>query len=63
MITGIVTGVALLAIAAVLIVTALPDKAGESPRHLRFQAAMMIYPPIVMAFLVGGAVELFLTIF
>jgi hypothetical protein len=63
MITGIVTGVVLLAVAALLIVTGLPDKAGESPRHLRFSAAMMIFPPIVLAFLVGGVVQLFLAIY
>jgi hypothetical protein len=63
MIAGIVTGLGLLAVAAVLIFTALPDKAGESPRHLRFSAAMMVYPPVILAFLVGGAVELFLAIF
>jgi hypothetical protein len=63
MIMGILSGLALLAVAAVLIVTGLPDKGGESPRHLRFRAAMMIYPPVILAFLVGGVVQLFLAIY
>jgi hypothetical protein len=63
MITGILSGLALLAVAAFLIVTGLPNKAGESPRHLRFQAAMMIHPPIILAFLVGGVVQLLIAIY
>lgn len=51
-------GVALLAIAAGLIFVGLPDKAGVSPRFLRFDAALVLYPPLVLAFLVGGVAEL-----
>lgn len=47
-----------LAVAAVLIFIALPDKNGVSPRFLRFEAAVVIYPPFVMIFLVGGVAEL-----
>ena len=51
-------GVVLLVIAAGLIFIGLPDKDGVSPRFLRFEAAVVLYPPLVMIFLVGGAAEL-----
>ena len=51
-------GVSSLAIAAGLIFIGLPDKDGVSPRFLRFEAAVVLYPPLVMIFLVGGAAEL-----
>jgi len=51
-------GVISLAIAAGLIFIGLPDKDGVSPRFLRFEAAVVLYPPLVMIFLVGGAAEL-----
>lgn len=50
--------VVLLVIAAGLIFIGLPDKAGVSPRFLRFEAAVVLYPPLVMIFLVLGAAEL-----
>ncbi len=46
-----------LAVAAVLIFIGLP-KNGVSPRFLRFEAAMMLYPPLIMIFLVLGAAML-----
>jgi hypothetical protein len=51
-------GVVLLVIAAGLIFIGLPDKAGVSPRFLRFDAALVVYPPFIMIFLVGGVAEL-----
>jgi hypothetical protein len=51
-------GVVLLAVAASLFFIALPDKDGVSPRFLRFDAALGLYPPAIMIFLVGGAAEL-----
>ena len=51
-------GIVLLVIAAGLIFIGLPDKDGVSPRFLRFEAAVVLYPPLVMIFLVGGAAEL-----
>ena len=47
-----------LVIAAGLIFIGLPDKNGVSPRFLRFEAAVVLYPPLIMVFLVGGAAEL-----
>lgn len=54
----LVIGAVSLAIAAVLIFLGWPSKSGESPRFLRFQAAMVVYPPIILVFLVGGIAEL-----
>ena len=51
-------GAVSLVIAAVLIFLGWPSKSGESPRFLRFQAAMVVYPPLIMVFLVGGVAEL-----
>jgi|GEM_PF-1274054 len=51
-------GVVLLVIAAGLIFIGLPDKDGVSPRFLRFEAAVIVYPPFIMIFLVGGVAEL-----
>ncbi len=63
MFPGLAIGLGLLAIAAVLIYTALPDKTGESPRHLRFHAATVVYPPLVLAFLVAGIVQVFVALY
>ena len=51
-------GVVLLVIATGLIFIGLPDKDGESPRFLQFEAAAVLYPPFIMIFLVGGVAEL-----
>jgi len=51
-------GTVSLAIAAGLIFIGLPDKNGVSPRFLQFEAAMILYPPLIMVFLVGGVAEL-----
>ena len=54
----ILIGAVSLAIAAALIFVGLPDKEGTSPRFLRFQAALVVYPAIVLVFLAGGVAEL-----
>ena len=51
-------GTVSLVIAAILIFIALPDKNGVSPRFLRFEAAVVLFPPLVMILLVMGAAEL-----
>lgn len=48
------TGIAMLGIAAGLIFIGRP-KAGVHPRFLRFDAALVIYPPIILAFAAMGA--------
>ncbi|KRR29206.1 hypothetical protein [Bradyrhizobium retamae] len=48
-------GVALLAVAAMLLYAGRPDKDGASPRFLRFNAALVLYPPFVLVFLAFGS--------
>jgi hypothetical protein len=48
------TGIVMLAIAAILIAVGRPNQSGEHPRFLRFGAALVLYPPIILAFLVLG---------
>ncbi|UPK31455.1 hypothetical protein [Bradyrhizobium sp. 195] len=45
----------MLAIAAILIFIALPTKAGDPAKFLRFSAAPVLYPPIVLIFISLGA--------
>ena len=54
----ILIGVVLLAIAAGLIFIGLPNRAGVSPRFLQFDAALVLFPPLVLVFLAGGVAEL-----
>jgi hypothetical protein len=51
-------GVVALVIAAGLLVIALPNRYGESPRLLQFYAAPMIYPAVVLIFIGLGVAEL-----
>lgn len=44
-------------IGVILVGIALPDKAGQSPRFLRFEAALVLYPGLVMIFLALGAAD------
>ena len=48
------TGITMLAVALILIWVALPSKQGGHPRFLRFDAALVLYPPIILAFLALG---------
>ena len=53
------TGTTMLVAALVLILVGRPDKAGVHPRFLRFDAAMVLYPPIILVlFAVGVAAVL-----
>ena len=47
-------GAALFIAAAFLLYVGLPNREGESPRFLRFEAAPLLYPPIIIALLVGS---------
>jgi hypothetical protein len=49
------TGMAMLAIAAVMIWGGRPNQKGVHPSFLRFDAALVLYPPIILAFLAMGA--------
>jgi hypothetical protein len=48
------TGLMMLAVALVLIWVGLPSKQGGHPRFLRFDAALVLYPPIILAFFALG---------
>ena len=48
------TGIAMLVIALVLIWVGRPDKAGVHPSFLRFNAALVLYPPVILAFTAMG---------
>ncbi|QOZ78743.1 hypothetical protein XH83_26980 [Bradyrhizobium sp. CCBAU 53351] len=51
-------GAAMIAAAGVLIFIGLPNRAGEHPKFLRFDAALVLYPPVVLSFLGLGAAAL-----
>ena len=51
-------GLAMLLLAALLIYLGRPDKQGNSPRFLRFDAALVLYPPVVLPVIAFGAAEL-----
>jgi hypothetical protein len=51
------TGIAMLIVAFLLIWVGRPDKSGVHPSLLRFDAAMVLYPPIILAFAVFGVVS------
>ncbi|MEY9755247.1 hypothetical protein [Bradyrhizobium sp. SUTN9-2] len=51
-------GITMFAIAAVLIIIGRPNKAGEHPWFLRFEASLVLYPPIVLIFIALGSVAL-----
>ena len=51
-------GIALLAVAAVLIWLGLPDPQGMHRRFLRFSAAQVIYPPVILVLIALGSAAL-----
>jgi hypothetical protein len=51
-------GVILLAATAVLLFIGLPNRNGDSPRFLQFEAAIVLYPPLIMTTITLGAAEL-----
>ena len=48
-------GIAMLAISLILIVLGRPDRNGVHRRFLRFNAAMVLYPPVILVFVALGA--------
>ncbi|HWJ18416.1 MAG TPA: hypothetical protein VNR65_06800 [Geobacterales bacterium] len=55
---NLLIGVVSLGIAAGLLFLGWPDKNGESPRFLQFEASLVLYPSIIMVFLAAGFAEL-----
>jgi len=54
----ILIGVVLLAVAVGLVFIGRPNRAGVHPRFLQFDAALVLYPPVVLVFFAGGVAEL-----
>ena len=52
------TGIAMLAIAGFLIFIGRPNRAGEHRKFLRFDAALVLYPPVILSFIGLGAAAL-----
>ena len=48
------SGITMLAVALLLIWSGRPDKGGIHPKFLQFEAALVLYPPIIMAFFALG---------
>ena len=51
-------GLLLLSLAALLVYLGRPDKDLNSPRFLQFNAALVLYPPVILVVLAFGATEL-----
>ena len=58
MMTDLVIGLTLFAVGVVLFVIGLPKKSGR-PQFLELHAAPMLYPPLVLIFLVSGLEKVF----
>jgi hypothetical protein len=48
------SGIVMLALAFLLIWAGRPDKGGVHPKLLRFDAALVLYPPLVLTFFALG---------
>jgi hypothetical protein len=53
MFEGITIGVVMVAVGVLLVFIGMP-KHGVTPRFMRFDAAMVVYPPLVLTFLAFG---------
>jgi hypothetical protein len=53
MLGDLTIGLVLFVVGVLLIIIGMP-KHGESPRFLRFEASLVIYPAVIMVFLVMG---------
>jgi hypothetical protein len=48
------TGIASLVVALALIWAGRPNKSGVHPKYLRFDAALVLFPPVILIFLAFG---------
>ena len=55
---GVTLGIVMCAVGVLLVFIGMP-KHGVTPRFLRFDAAMVLYPPLVLTFLAFGAALIF----
>lgn len=56
-------GLALLIVAFALIFIGRPDKDGNSPRFLRVDTALVLYPPVILLFFALGSAALLFSFF
>ncbi|OSI23432.1 hypothetical protein [Bradyrhizobium canariense] len=54
----ILIGAVMIAAAGVLIFIGLPSRGGDHPKFLRFEAALVLYPPVILSCLGLGAAAL-----
>ena len=57
------TGIAMLGIAAMSIFIGRPDRAGVHRRFLRFNAAQVLYPPVILVFFALGTAAVITSLF
>jgi hypothetical protein len=50
----LVVGVILVLLAVGLLYIGMPNKAGQHPRFLRFEASLVLFPPVVLVFVALG---------
>jgi hypothetical protein len=62
MMPDLLIGLTLFAFGIVLFVIGLPKKSGR-PRFMELHAAPMLYPPLVLIFLVSGVAEIISALF
>lgn len=51
---NLIIGVVLVLVAVVLVFIGIPNKAGQHPRFLRFEASLVLFPPVVLVFVALG---------
>ena len=54
----ILIGAVMIAAAGVLILIGLPSRTGDQSKFLRFEGALVLYPPVILSFLGLGAAAL-----
>lgn len=56
--THLVIGVVLILLAVGLVFIGRPNKTGQHPPFLRFDASLVLYPPVILVFVAMGMAEL-----
>jgi len=62
MMPDLIIGLTLLAVGVILFVVGLPKKSGR-PQFMELHAAPMLYPPLVLIFLISGLAEIITALF
>lgn len=59
----LVVGVVLVLLAVGLVFIGRPNRAGQHPRFLQFEASLVLYPPVVLVFVAMGMAEIIAALF